>query len=80
MRNKLETLRQLAARQYLRAGVAVATVAAPALSFALDPFDTVMTDVTTKVTAYAGALVVLGGVSVAFMVGLKYVKKIRGAA
>lgn len=51
-----------------------------AMAQGTDPFDTVMTTVTTSVTEYAGALVVLAGVSVVFMIGIKYVKKIRGAA
>ena len=61
--------------------VAVGTLAsAAAMAQETDPFDTVMTTVTTSVTEYAGALVVLAGVSVVFMIGIKYVKKIRGAA
>lgn len=57
-------------------------VTAPALSFAqsTDPFAAVVTDVTAKVTTYAGALVGVAAVGVAFMVAVKYVKKIRGAA
>lgn len=47
---------------------------------ATDPFDTVLADVTEKVGEYAGALVVLAGVSVVFMIGVKYIKKLRGAA
>lgn len=59
----------------------LATLAASgAMAQGTDPFDTVMTTVTTSVTEYAGALVVLAGVSVVFMIGIKYVKKIRGAA
>lgn len=58
-----------------------ATVAAGAAQAqSTDPFDTVMTSVTTAVGEYAAALVVLAGVSVVFMIGVKYVKKIRGAA
>jgi hypothetical protein len=58
----------------------LATMSLPAFAQGTDPFDTVMTSVTTSVTEYAGALVVLAGVSVVFMIGVKYVKKIRGAA
>lgn len=63
--------------------LAIALVtSAPMLAMAqgTDPFDTVLADVTDKVTDYAGALVVLAGVAVVFMIGVKYVKKIRGAA
>lgn len=71
--NKLSTL-------YRNAGIAVA-FGIPGLSMAAtDPFDTAMTDVTAKVTDYAGALVGLAAVAVAFMVAVKYVKKITGAS
>jgi hypothetical protein len=43
-------------------------------------FDTALATVTANVTSYAGALVGLAAVGVAFMVAIKYVKKIRGAA
>ena len=59
----------------------VALVAAvPAFAQGTDPFDGVIDSVTTNVEKYAGALVILAGVSVVFMIGVKYVKKIRGAA
>lgn len=65
---------------YRNLGIAVAT-SAPVLAFAAaDPFDAAMTDVTAKVTDYAGALVGLAAVAVAFMVAVKYVKKISGAS
>jgi len=43
-------------------------------------FGTTMTGMTSDVTTYGGQLVVLAAVGVAFMVGIKYIKKIRGAA
>lgn len=58
----------------------LALVSVPAFAQSTDPFDTVLDEVTGKVEGYAGALVVLAGVAVVFMIGIKYVKKIRGAA
>lgn len=64
-------------------GIVVAT-SVPFLAFAqetgADPFDTAVDTITTKVEAYGGALVALAAVGVVFMIGMKYVKKIRGAA
>lgn len=45
-----------------------------------DPFDTVITTATTSVGKYAAALVVLSGVAVVFMIGMKYIKRIPRAA
>lgn len=66
--------------QKLSAGALALIASTAALAQGTDPFDTVLATVTTSVTEYAGALVVLAGVSVVFMIGIKYVKKIRGAA
>lgn len=63
-------------------GVALAA-ALPVISFAqtvTDPFDAAVTDVTSKVQSYGAALVGLAAVGVVFMIAIKYVKKIRGAA
>lgn len=61
-------------------GIAI-LASAPVLALAqTDPFDSALADATTKVTSYAGALVGLAAVSVVFMIAVKYVKKIRGAA
>ena len=58
-----------------------AVTAAPVLAFANgDPFDAALADVTTKVSGYAAALVGLAAVAVAFMVAVKYVKKIPRAS
>ncbi len=46
----------------------------------VDPFTAAMTEATTKVGAYAAALVGLGAVAVVFMIALKYVKKIPKAS
>ena len=69
----------------VRIGAAVsAAVFLPAVAFAqstpTDPFDTAMTAMTTKVGAYAAALVGLAAVSVGFMIAIKYVKKLPRAA
>jgi hypothetical protein len=59
----------------------LATVAASAaMAQATDPFATAVTDVTSKVETYGAALVGLAAVGVVFMIAIKYVKKIRGAA
>lgn len=43
-------------------------------------FTSAVTTVTTDIATYGGALVGVAAVGVAFMVAMKYVKKIRGAA
>lgn len=45
-----------------------------------DAFETVVADIQGKVGGYAAALVGVAAVSVGFLVAVKYVKKIRGAA
>jgi hypothetical protein len=60
--------------------VAGTGLALSGLALADDPFTAAMTDATSKVTTYAGALVGLSAVAVVFMIGVKYVKKIKGAA
>lgn len=57
----------------------VATGAAMAQT-ATDPFDTALTEITTKVETYGLALVGLAAVGVVFMIAMKYVKKLRSAA
>lgn len=67
--------------QYLKAGIAAASLV-PAFAFAQasDPFDTALATATTKVGGYAAALVGLAAASVVFMIGVKYVKKIKSAS
>jgi hypothetical protein len=67
--------------RYRNACIGVACFA-PVLAMATptDPFDGAITTLTTRVTSYGGALVGLAVVGVGFMVAIKYVKKIRGAA
>lgn len=81
MPSKFIGFKQAISRGYLRAGALVgsALVAVPAFA-TTDPFDTAMATSTTKVGGYAAALVGLAAVSVAFLIAVKYVKKIRGAA
>jgi hypothetical protein len=63
------------------AALSLAALAVPAaFAQAVDPFDTVLADVTTKVETYGGSLLVLAGVGVVLMIGMKYIKKLRGAA
>jgi len=47
---------------------------------ATDPFSTAVTEVTGKISTYGAALVGLSAAGVVFMIAIKYVKKIRGAA
>ena len=65
-----------------RALVALGSIGAavPAFAQAVDPFDTAMTNATTKVNSYAGALVGLAAVAVVFMIAIKYVKRIPRAS
>lgn len=79
MNARISQIRNVINEKALVLGVALT---APVLSFAqsTDPFAAAVTDVTAKVTTYAGALVGVAAVGVAFMVAVKYVKKIRGAA
>jgi hypothetical protein len=63
--------------------LAVASVGAMAQSTGTDPttvFDATTTSVTSNVQHYGAGLVTLAGVAVAFLIGIKYVKKIRSAA
>lgn len=81
MRERLNSLRQLAARNYLKAGVLVGA-SLPMLASAQDPsaFDEAISDATAAVGEYATALVGLAAVAVVFMIAIKYVKKIVSAA
>lgn len=67
-----------------RLSVIAAAVLASSASFAQTAgsaaFTTAVTDVSADIATYGAALVGVAAVGVAFMVGMKYVKKIRGAA
>lgn len=65
-----------------RRAAAVVLTSAPVLAFAqaTDPFADAVSDLTTKITTWGAALAGLAAVGVGFMVAVKYIKKIRGAA
>lgn len=65
-----------------RASAVAAATLLPVVAFAqaTDPFDTALTEITGKVETYGLGLVVLSAVGVVFMIAMKYVKKLRGAA
>lgn len=85
----MQSIRELTAKGYNRAagayrelGIVSAVALVPAVSFAqaTDPFDTALTEATTKVSSYAAALVGLSAVAVVFMIAMKYVKRIPRAS
>lgn len=61
-------------------GAVAAGASVGAFAQSADAFAGAVSDITAKVTTYGGALVGLAAVGVVFMVGVKYVKKIRSAA
>lgn len=67
-------------RSYEKAAVGSLIALSSAVALADDPFTAAMADATTKVGTYAAALVGLSAVGVGFMIAVKYVKKIKGAA
>lgn len=72
---------ELSLRGYTKASVLVVSfLPVLASAQAVDPFDTALTAATTKVGAYAAALVGLSAVAVVFMIAMKYVKRIPRAA
>lgn len=63
------------------AGIVLATsLPVLAMAQATDPFQTALTNATTKVGEYAAALVGLSAVAVVFMIAIKYVKRIPRAS
>jgi hypothetical protein len=58
----------------------VALLSSPVFAQGTDPFDAAVTSVTAKVNLYWPQLVGIAAIAVAFAIGLKYVRKIRGAA
>ncbi len=76
----LQNLRARASDLALKGSVALVSLV-PALSMAqTDPFDSAVTAATTKIGVYGAALVGLAAVGVAFMIGMKYVKRIPRAS
>lgn len=61
-------------------GLASAVMAPLAHADAAAAFTTAITTVSADIATYGAALVGVAAVGVAFMVGIKYIKKIRGAA
>lgn len=81
MRNLYLKAREAVSRNCLRVSVAlVAGVPVLASAQTTDPFDTALTEATTRVGGYAAALVGLSAVAVVFMIAMKYVKKIPRAS
>lgn len=69
--------------QIKRVSLVALASAAPLAAFAegaTDPFQTALTSITANVNTYGAALVGLAAVGVVFMIAIKYVKKLRGAA
>ncbi|EKD97200.1 MAG: hypothetical protein ACD_23C01018G0004 [uncultured bacterium] len=80
--NAISNLRAKVSGAYRELGIVTAVALVPAVSFAqaTDPFETAMTEATTKVGTYAAALVGLSAVAVVFMIAMKYVKRIPRAS
>ena len=78
----MHNFKQRASNAYLRAGVLVGStmLALPAFAQSTDPVTDAMTATQAKAVTYATALVTLAAATIAFMVGIKYIKKVRGAA
>lgn len=55
-------------------------LASPLAAFAVGPFDTAITTVSTDIATYGAALVGVAAIGVGFMVAMKYVKKISRAS
>lgn len=65
--------------------IAAGSLAASALTFAqaaptTQAFTNAVSSVSADVATFGGALIGVAAIGVGFMVGMKYVKKIRGAA
>lgn len=85
MRERLETLRQLAARNMVKAAAVGAVVIAPVAAHAQataaqTAFNDALTAATTDIGVYGIGLVLLSAAGVGFMIAVKYVKKLRGAS
>lgn len=67
---------------FARLALVAAAVAAPVLSHAAAAaaFTSAVTETTADVGTYGASLVGVGAVGVGFMIAIKYIKKIRGAA
>lgn len=74
--------RDRVSHHYREVGIVAGVALAPVLAFAQgeDPFDTAVDTVTAKVNAYWPQLVGIAVIAVGFSIGMKYIRKIRGAA
>lgn len=77
--NRIATIAQNSKAKFAALG-ALALSAGSAFAQANDPFTTATTTITEKINTYGAALVGIAAVGVVFWVGIKYVKKISGAA
>ena len=77
-RAAVSNVRNTISNKALAAGV-VLSAAVPAFA-QTDPFTSAVADVKTKVASYGAELVAVAAVGVVFLIAIKYVKKIRGAA
>lgn len=77
--NRMTTLRQNSKAKFAALG-ALGMSAGSAMAQAADPFTSAVTTITDKINTYGAALVGIAAVGVVFWVGIKYVKKISGAA
>lgn len=77
-RAAVSNVRNTISNKALAAGV-VLSAAVPAFA-QTDPFTAAVADVKTKVASYGAELVAVAAVGVVFLIAIKYVKKIRGAA
>lgn len=76
--NRIATIAQNSKAKFAALG-ALALSAGSAFA-QTDPFTTATTQITEKINTYGAALVGIAAVGVVFWVGIKYVKKISGAA
>ncbi len=76
--NRIATIAQNSKAKFAALG-ALALSAGSAFA-QTDPFTTATTTITEKINTYGAALVGIAAVGVVFWVGIKYVKKISGAA
>lgn len=77
--NRIATFRQNSKAKFAALS-AMALSAGSAFAQATDPFQSAADTITEKINTYGAALVGIAAVGVVFWVGIKYVKKISGAA
>jgi hypothetical protein len=72
--------KNLALSRNLVAAAVIAASSSVAMADATAAFTAEVTALSASVVTYGGLLVGLSAVGVAFMIGIKYIKKLRGAA